>query len=101
MPLFLVTLSRSGPQWDVSRPLEQQSGWDEHAAYMDALVERRVVFLGGPLGDGRRVVLVCEASSAQDVLDALARDPWHESHLHLESVEAWAIRLDGRVLTEE
>ena len=26
----------------------------------------------------------------------LARDPWHESHLRIESIDQWTIRLDGR-----
>jgi hypothetical protein len=27
MSMFLVTLHRSGPQWDAAKPLEEQSGW--------------------------------------------------------------------------
>ena len=36
--MFLVVLRRSGPEWDPDRPMEEQSGWDPHAAFMDALV---------------------------------------------------------------
>ena len=39
VPRFLVILHRSGPQWDASRPLEEQAGWDEHASFMDGLVD--------------------------------------------------------------
>jgi hypothetical protein len=39
MAMFLVVLRRSGPEWDASRALEEQSGWDAHAAFMDALVD--------------------------------------------------------------
>jgi hypothetical protein len=52
--------------------------------------------LGGPLGDERRVILAIEAASEDDVRSTLARDPWHESHLVVESVDPWTIRLDGR-----
>jgi hypothetical protein len=38
---YFVVLRRSGPQWDPSRPLEQQSGWPAHAAFMDGLDGRR------------------------------------------------------------
>lgn len=77
-------------------PLEQQSGWEPHAAYMDALVDSGFVVLGGPLADERRVVLVVEADSEQAVRDTLARDPWSGSHLVVDTVDAWTIRLDSR-----
>ena len=32
---FHVVLTRSGPEWDGARPLEEQSGWAEHAASID------------------------------------------------------------------
>jgi hypothetical protein len=77
-------------------PLEQQSGWDEHAAFMDDLVTSGFAVLGGPLEDERRVVLAVEAASEQDARTTLGRDPWSETHLVVESVDAWTIRLDSR-----
>ena len=76
--------------------MEGQSGWVEHAAFMDGLVDAGVVVLGGPLADERRVILVVEAPSEADVRTVLGRDPWTGSHLVIESVDAWTIRLDGR-----
>ena len=98
LPMFLVTRLRSGPQWDASRPLEEQSGWSAHASFMDALVASGFVVLGGPLGDEHRVVLAVEAESEDAVHATLAGDPWTGSHLRTESVEPWTIRLDGRRL---
>ncbi len=89
-------LRRTGPDWDASRPLEQQTGWAAHAAYMDGLADSGFVVLGGPLADEMRVVLVVEAESEDDVRAALARDPWSDSHLRIETIDLWAIRLDGR-----
>jgi hypothetical protein len=63
---------------------------------MDALVDAGFVVLGGPLADEERVVHAVEARSAQAVRDTLARDPWSETHLRIESIEAWTIRLDAR-----
>jgi uncharacterized protein YciI len=94
--LWFVVERRSGPEWDLSRPLEEQSGWDAHADFMDALVDTGFVVLGGPLADEHRVILVIEAESEADVRAALARDPWSESHLVVASVDRWTIRLDGR-----
>jgi hypothetical protein len=93
---YFVVIRRRGPDYDHDRPLEQQSRWDEHAAFMDGLVDDGFVLLGGPLEDERRVVLVVEAGSVGDVRATLARDPWHESHLVVDSVDAWTIRLDAR-----
>jgi uncharacterized protein YciI len=94
--MFFVCMRRSGPRWDPARPLEEQDGWDEHAAFMDTLVEQGFVVLGGPLADELRVVLAIEAASEAEVRATLARDPWHETHLVVTSVDAWTIRLDGR-----
>jgi uncharacterized protein YciI len=93
---FLVVLRRSGPQWDPSRPLEEQSDWPAHASFMDRLVDAGVVVLGGPLGDEHRVVLVVEAESDAAVRATLARDPWSETHLRVDTIDPWTIRLDGR-----
>jgi uncharacterized protein YciI len=90
---FFVVLRRTGPNWDPAQPLESQIGWDAHAAYMDRLVNDGRVLLGGPLQDEERVVLAMEAESEQDVRTVLAGDPWSGTHLVVESVERWTLRL--------
>ena len=97
---FFVVMRRRGPQWDPSQPLEGQSGWEEHARFMDDLVARGFVVLGGPLGDEHRVVLAVEAGSEAEVRETLGRDPWSGSHLVVDSVDGWTIRLDGRRLVD-
>jgi uncharacterized protein YciI len=94
--MFLVILHRSGPQWDASRPLEEQSGWDEHASFMDGLVDQGFLVLGGPLADEHRVAHAVEAESEDAVRGTFARDPWSETHLVVGTIEPWTIRLDGR-----
>ena len=96
MPLFHVVVARSGPSWRAGRALEEQTGWTEHAEFMDGLVDTGFIVLGGPLGDERRVVHAVEAESEDAIRETLARDPWSETHLQIESVEQWTIRLDGR-----
>jgi hypothetical protein len=96
MPTFLVFLRRSGPQWDRSRPMEEQSDWDAHATFMDALVDDGFLVLGGPLSDEERVAHVIEADSEAAIRETLARDPWSESHLVIDAIEPWTIRLDAR-----
>jgi hypothetical protein len=96
MAMFLVTLCRCGPSYDHAKPLEGQSDWSAHASYMDGLVDAGFVVLGGPLADELRVVHAVAAESEQEVRATLARDPWSETHLRIDSVEPWTIRLDGR-----
>jgi hypothetical protein len=91
-----VILRRSGPEWDPSRALEEQSGWDAHASFMDGLVDDGSIVLGGPLPDEVRVAHAVEAESEEAVRAMFARDPWSETHLRVDSIEPWTIRLDGR-----
>jgi hypothetical protein len=94
--MFLVMLRRSGPEWDRARPMEEQSDWLAHASFMDGLVDAGFVVLGGPLSDEVRVAHAVEADSEEAIRDTLAGDPWSGSHLVIESIEPWTIRLDGR-----
>jgi uncharacterized protein YciI len=94
--MFLVTLHRSGPDYDHSRPLEEQPGWGDHAAFMDGLVTDGVIVLGGPLSDEYRAVHAVEAESTEAVEETFRRDPWSGTHLEIASIEPWTIRLDGR-----
>jgi uncharacterized protein YciI len=97
VPTFLVILRRSGPEYDLSKPLREQPGWDEHAEFMDALVDDGFIVLGGPLSDGLRTAHVVEAESEQAVRDRLATDPWSGTHLTVDVIDSWTILLDGRV----
>lgn len=94
--MFHVVVTRTGPSWLAGRPLEEQTGWADHAAFMDGLVDAGFIVLGGPLGDERRVIHAVEAESEEAIRAMLARDPWQGTHLEVDSVERWTIRLDGR-----
>ena len=91
---FLVTRSW-GPAWDPTRRRREQDGWDEHAAFMDRLVEEGFVVLGRPLGDvdTGRALLVLAAESERVVRERLAGDPWPEDLLRIDSVEPWSVWL--------
>ena len=88
-------MQRGGP-WDWTRGLREQDGWDEHAQFMDGLVDDGFIVLGGPLSDEVRVAHAVESESEDAIRATFARDPWSETHLRVESVEPWTIRLDGR-----
>jgi uncharacterized protein YciI len=98
---FLVERAR-GPAWDHSKLRREQTGWDEHAAFMDALVDEGLVVLGGPVGDGDgdNAVLVVDADSEATIRARLAKDPWENDMLTTESVRPWSVWLRGAVTTE-
>jgi uncharacterized protein YciI len=96
MAMFLVVVHRSGPDWDPSLQMEEQSDWPAHASFMDGLVESGFIVLGGPLADEHRVAHAVDAESEEAIRATLARDPWSESHLRIDTIEPWTIRLDAR-----
>jgi uncharacterized protein YciI len=93
---FLVRQKR-GPDWDHSRGRREQDGWDEHATFMDALVDEGVIVLGGPVGDvnGDETLLVVAVESEEAIRGRLAPDPWAGSLLTVVSVEPWTVWLRG------
>jgi uncharacterized protein YciI len=96
MEHFAVRLVQ-GPGWDSTRRIREQDGWDEHAAFMDGLVEDGFIILGGPVGDGEQTLHVVEAADERDVKTRLARDPWASAGLlQIGVIEPWALWLDSR-----
>jgi uncharacterized protein YciI len=89
---FLVERAK-GPAWDHSRARREQAGWDEHAAFMDALAETGFVVLGGPIGegDGENALLVVDAEDEATIRARLAEDPWPEDLLTIESIRPWSV----------
>ncbi len=96
MANFAVRLIH-GPGWDPSRKIRDQEAWDEHAAFMDALVEEGFVILGGPVGDGEQALHVVEATDESEIRVRLADDPWASGGLlRIATIEPWALWLDSR-----
>jgi hypothetical protein len=95
MPFFLVTRSW-GPAWDPTRGRREQDGWEEHAAFMDGLLDEGFVIMGGPVGedvDGGHAMVVVEAESEDEVRDRLSGDPWLPDLLTVGPVEPWTLWL--------
>lgn len=90
-----MRLERGGP-WDWTRGLREQTCWDDHARFMDGLVDSGFVLLGGPLEGERDVLLVVDAPDEAAIRERLAPDPWHRSGmLTITAVERWTILLNG------
>ncbi len=94
---FFVLTTAHGPNWDTSLQIREQRGWDQHAAFMDGLVDDGFVILGGPLGDGERALLVIEAAHGGEAEARLGEDPWAAMGLlRIGAIEPWTVWLDGR-----
>ena len=94
MPTYYAVTETRGPGWDPSLPRRQQDTWDEHAAFMDGLVEDGFVVLGGPVGSGEEVILVVRAGSEAEIEARLAADPWLPMGiLRIAKIERWEILL--------
>ena len=96
MANFAVRLVH-GPGWDNARPIRAQDAWDQHAAFMDRLVDEGFVVAGGPVGDGEQTLHLVEAGDEKEIRARLAEDPWAPTGLLLiGTIEPWALWLDGR-----
>ncbi|MGH3159450.1 MAG: YciI family protein [Streptosporangiaceae bacterium] len=96
MAHFAVRLVH-GPGWDPTRPIRKQDGWDQHADFMDGLVDDGFMILGGPVGDGEQTLHVVQAEDEAGIRAQLAEDPWASAGLlRVGTIETWALWLDSR-----
>jgi uncharacterized protein YciI len=85
---------RAGPAW-AGGPTEDQLGWDEHAAFVDDLIERGIFVMGGPLADASGALNLLENVTEQEARELLAVDPFVETGVfELEDVRAWNVYVD-------
>jgi len=88
---FIVT-STAGSERDLAKGSREQAYWDEHADFIDRLVDDAFILLGGPLPEEGGAMLVVRAGSEAEVRERLATDPWYEHGiLALESIRRWDI----------
>jgi uncharacterized protein YciI len=99
MPVYAVATAK-GPNWMPNRGIREQAEWDEHARFFDALVERGVVLLGGPIASADEVdvaLLAVTATDERELRALFADDPWATSGvLRIKEIREWTLWLDGR-----
>jgi uncharacterized protein len=96
-----VVISSAGPNRDALKGTREQPFWDEHAAFIDDLVDEGFILMGGPLVDKAGMpngaLLIVKAQDETQVRETLKNDPWFERGiLKLESIERWEIFIDVR-----
>jgi len=76
--------------------MREQDGWDDHASFMDGLVEEGFILLAGPLEGERETLWIVEADSKEAVQERMAQDPWAASGmLRPLRIESWNVVLNG------
>jgi uncharacterized protein len=99
MAVFAVTTAK-GANWDRSRGIREQPFFEEHGAFADALVDRGVIIIGGPVAseDADDIALLAvECADEPELRSVFDDDPWivHEV-FRLKDVRPWTLLLDGR-----
>jgi uncharacterized protein YciI len=97
MKNLFVAISAAGPNRDFAKGTREQPFWNEHAKFIDQLVDDGFILMGGPLVDEGGSLLIFNAEDENEVRRKLKNDPWTERGiLKLESVKRWEIFIDQR-----
>ena len=96
-----IVISSAGPNRHPSKGTREQPLWDEHATFIDKLVDEGFIFMGDPLvneaGLPHGALLIVNAEDENEVREKLKNDPWFtHGILKLENVERWQIFIDAR-----
>lgn len=92
-----VVITSAGENRDLSKGTREQPFWDEHAEFIDKLVDEGFIFMGGPLVDEGGALLIVNAENENEVREKLESDPWYtHGILKLESIKRWEIFIDAR-----
>jgi len=91
MKYFAVTREH-GSSWNESLPMSEQRNYSQHSDYMGTLFDKGFVILGGPIGDGKRILLIYNTEDEKLLQTWLADDPWTPLDvLKTIKIEPWEI----------
>ena len=92
---FFMVLSKAGLNRDLSKGSREQAFWDQHAEFIDGLVDDGFITLGGPFEDEGGAVIVVRAADEAEVRERIKTDPWYQNGLlELVSVKCWTVFID-------
>ena len=90
----VLVIIKAGPAWG-SGPPEDQPGWEEHADFVDALIEKGTFVMGGPFSDYSGSVNLLEGLTAAEAAELLASDPFVENGVFVvDSIRDWTVYVD-------
>ena len=91
----VVVRFRAGPAWR-DGSIREQLGWDEHADFVDDLVARGIMVMGGPFSDHSGGLTLYEGVSEDEARTIAERDPWVANGVVvLEEVRSWNVVVDA------
>jgi len=91
----VIVRFRAGPTW-VSGPPEEQPDWRPHECFIDALVDRGTVVMGGPFSDFSGSIIVVEGLTADEVRRLVDDDPFVQNGVfEVDDVRAWTVYVDA------
>ena len=94
MQTRVVVRVEAGPQWN-GGPIREQLGWDDHAVFIDELVARGVMVLGGPFADNSGSLMVFEGVDEADVRALVERDPFVLNGVfRIADIREWTVFVD-------
>ncbi|HSP71718.1 MAG TPA: YciI family protein [Gaiellaceae bacterium] len=92
----LVARFRAGPAWGVGPP-DAQPGWEDHDGFVDRLVERGIVVMGGPFSDWSGAMLIFEGVTREDARTIIDSDPFVVNGVFvLDEILEWTVYVDAR-----
>ena len=84
----------AGPTWR-GGPVDEQPGWEEHADFIDAYVDRGLMVLGGPFADSSGSLSIWEGLPADDVRAIVDEDPFVANGVfRIVDVRDWIVFVD-------
>jgi len=90
----LMVRFRAGPTWS-SGSVREQPGWDAHAEFVDALIERGTFVMGGPFSDNSGSMSLLEGIDADEARRILEGDPFMKNGVFvLEEIREWTVFVD-------
>jgi len=90
----VVVVWRAGPTW-TSGGVREQSRWDEHAEFIDALIEDGTFVMGGPFADNSGSLSLLEGVTVDEAREIIARDPFVENGVFvLDDLREWDVFVD-------
>jgi uncharacterized protein YciI len=93
----IIVRVKAGPKWADGGPPEAQPGWDEHATFVDALVDQGTFVMGGPLSDYSGSLVILEGITRDEARALMDEDPFVQNGVFVvEDVADWTVYVDSR-----
>jgi uncharacterized protein len=85
----------AGPAWARGESVREQPEWDAHAEYIDDLIEKGTMVMGGPFSDNLGSMSLWEGVDAEEARRIIAEDPFIKNGVFmLEEVRDWTVFVD-------